>query len=47
LCRDSNPGWLSKPLLWRVRLTSCTMRVLVMVAAADYQNSITKDRIEG
>jgi hypothetical protein len=23
-CRDSNPGWLSQPLLWRVVLTSCT-----------------------
>jgi hypothetical protein len=28
LCRDSNLGWLSEPLLWRVRLTSCTVRVL-------------------
>ena len=27
-CRDSNPGWLSQPLLWRVVLTSCTVRVL-------------------
>jgi hypothetical protein len=27
-CRDSNPGWPSRPLLWRVRLTSRTVRVL-------------------
>ena len=27
-CRDSNLGWLSQPLLWRVVLTSCTVRVL-------------------
>ena len=27
-CRDSNPGWLNQPLLWRVVLTSCTVRVL-------------------
>jgi len=30
LCRDSNPGWLSKLLLWRIRLTSCTVRVLAL-----------------
>jgi len=29
-CRDSNPGWLSQPLLWRVVLTSCTVRVLAL-----------------
>jgi hypothetical protein len=27
-CRDSNPGWLSRPFLQRVVLTSCTVRVL-------------------
>ncbi|CAM0146266.1 unnamed protein product [Urochloa decumbens] len=25
-CHDSNLGWLSRPLLWRVRLASCTVR---------------------
>jgi len=34
-CRDSNPGWLSQPLLWRVVLTSCTVRVLANGSAYD------------
>jgi hypothetical protein len=32
LCLDSNPGWLSELLLWRVLLTSYTLRVLAVLA---------------
>jgi len=31
LCRDSNLGWLSEPLLWCAQPTSCTLEVLAVI----------------